>query len=108
MGCLRRSDILTESPRHKRGKAVIPSAGEMQVRIVQTPPGEAPIEVREAWVGLVLPLREGEVGPREILTQGVLSGPRTYLGHWFARLVRRFKVVHGFCVDGAGAVQVLA
>jgi hypothetical protein len=80
----------------------------MQVRIVQTPPGEAPLEVREAWVGLVLPLRAGEAGPREILTKGVLTGPRSYLGYLFARLLRRFKVVHGFCVDAVGAVQVLA
>lgn len=80
----------------------------MHVRIVQTPPGEAPIEIREAWVGLVLPLLPDEVGPRQVWTQGVLTGPRTFLGYLFARLFGRFKIVNGFCVDAAGAVQVLA
>jgi hypothetical protein len=80
----------------------------MHVRVVQTPPGEAPIEVREAWVGLVLPLLPGEIGPRQLMTQGVLTGPRNLLGYVFARLLRRFKMVYGFRVDGAGAVEVLA
>lgn len=80
----------------------------MHVRIVQTPPGEAPIDIREAWVGLVLPLSPGEVGPRQLLTQGVLTGPRTLLGYVVSRLLHRFKVVNGFLVDSTGAVEVLA
>lgn len=46
----------------------------MFVRITGVPPGEAPEEVRRAWVGLVLPLAEGESGPRVFPGFGVLSG----------------------------------
>jgi len=80
----------------------------MHVRIVRTPPGEAPLDVREAWVGLVLPLWPGEIGSRQFVTQGVLTGPRTFMGYLFARLFRRFEKVDGFCVDAAAAIQVLA
>jgi hypothetical protein len=80
----------------------------MHVRILQTPPGEAPLDIREAWVGLVLPLRPGESGQRQLMTQGVLTGPRTFTGWLFAHVLGRFKKVDGFCVDAAGAIQVLA
>jgi len=80
----------------------------MHVRIVETPPGEAPIKIRELWVGLVLPLSPGETGPREVMIQGVLTGPRSFLGYVLARLLGRFKSVNGFRVDAVGAIQVLA
>ena len=73
-----------------------------------TPPGEAPLEVRAAWVGLVLPLVPGDRGPHRVWTQGVVTGPRTFLGYLWARLLRRLKIVNGFRVDAAGAIQVLA
>lgn len=66
------------------------------------------MDIRRAWVGLVLPLSRGEVGPRQFLTHGVLTGPRTFLGYFFARLLRRLKVVNGFRVDAAEALEVLA
>jgi len=80
----------------------------MRVRIVQTPPGEAPLEIREAWVGLVLPLCPGEIGPREFETTGALTGPTTFFGYLLARFLGRFKIVNGFCVDAAGALEILA
>jgi hypothetical protein len=46
------------------------------IRIVRIPPGEAPFWVREKWVGLELPLADGDRGPRGAYTSGVLSGPR--------------------------------
>jgi hypothetical protein len=79
----------------------------MLVRILRTPPGEAPLVVREAWVGLVLPGRPGEVGPRTVLTAGILTGPRSLVGFVIAYLRRRFQRVEGFLVDAAGAVAVL-
>jgi len=80
----------------------------MMVRIVDTPPGEAPLAVRQAWVGLVLPLWPGEAGPRSVLTAGVLSGPRSLWGFLWGRLIRRFKPLDGFLVDAAAAVDILA
>jgi hypothetical protein len=80
----------------------------MHVRIVEIPPGEAPIKIRKSWVGLVLPLSPGETGPRQFMTQGVLTGPRSFLGYLLARLLGRFKAENGFRVDAVGAVHVLA
>lgn len=49
----------------------------MQIRMV----GEAPFDIRKAWVGLVLPLAPGETGARCLPTVGVYTAPRTYLGY---------------------------
>ncbi len=50
-----------------------------KIRIVACPPGEAPQAVREAWIGLELPLPPGRLGHRRgWLTTGVVSGPRTW------------------------------
>jgi len=50
-----------------------------KIRIVAFPPGEAPQAVREAWIGLELPLPPGRLGHRRgWLTTGVVSGPRTW------------------------------
>jgi hypothetical protein len=48
-----------------------------RIRIIATPPGEAPPEVRAAWVGCVLPLF-GRTGDRRISgkVRGVLSRKR--------------------------------
>jgi hypothetical protein len=42
------------------------------LRIISTPPGEAPVEIREGWVGLKLRLAMN--APRDVLGRGVLSG----------------------------------
>jgi hypothetical protein len=63
------------------------------VRIVATPGGEAPPEVREAWVGLTLPLFDSV--PRTIETIGVVSHTR-----------QPPRV--GYLVEGMEAVKVLA
>lgn len=54
------------------------------IRIIARPPGEAPQAVREAWIGLELPLPPGRSGHRRgWLTTGVVSGPRT----WWRRVI---------------------
>ncbi|HVS39553.1 MAG TPA: hypothetical protein VMS17_28610 [Gemmataceae bacterium] len=65
------------------------------VRIIQTPPGEAPDDIRRAWVGVELPLRPGEGQPRRMESVGAVSneGP---------------AVADGYIVDGASAVNALA
>jgi hypothetical protein len=64
------------------------------VRIIHTPPGEAPEEIRRAWVGLELPLRRGESEPRPLETVGVLSNQDP-------------EVTTGYVVDGRKAVKSL-
>jgi hypothetical protein len=46
----------------------------VHVRITATPPGEAPEEVRRAWVGLELPLAPGSTEPQPMAVEGVVSG----------------------------------
>jgi len=82
-------------------------AGSSFIRIVGVPPGEAPLWVREKWVGLELPLADGDRGPRQTWTSGVLSGPRNRLiALWWAlrgRLTRK----SGYAVDATEAVRIL-
>ena len=47
------------------------------IRIVSTPPGQAPDEVRKSWVGLVIPLPEQDNGG---LQMGVRGGKPKQLG----------------------------
>ncbi|MDP2671189.1 MAG: hypothetical protein Q8P13_01875 [bacterium] len=42
----------------------------MFVKVVKVPAGEAPLHVREAWVGAVFPA----YGPHEHLVEGVVTG----------------------------------
>jgi hypothetical protein len=71
------------------------SGGGGLIRIASTPPGEAPEEIRRAWVGLELPLARGERGPRALDTEGVLSREGS-------------GVDKGYVVDGKTAVKLLA
>jgi hypothetical protein len=66
-----------------------------RIRIIGIPPGEAPEEVRRAWVGLELPLVRAEGQPRPQWGLGVLS--------W-----RRAPTLTGYAVDGGAAWTVLA
>jgi hypothetical protein len=66
-----------------------------QLRVVRTPPGEAPEEVRRAWVGVQLPLRSGETKPGLHLTEGVLSQQTR-------------GMTTGYAVNGRAAVKALA
>jgi hypothetical protein len=79
----------------------------MLIRITAVPPGEAPPEVRRAWVGLLLPLAPGEVGPRTMQTSGVLTGPRNLLVSLLHVLLGWTKQQSGYVVDAAQAVWLL-
>ena len=78
----------------------------MAVRIVAVPPGEAPLWVREKWVGLTLPTYSSS--PKTFLTSRVVSGPRTRLGQLWAILRGRAARTSGYAVDGIRAVEILA
>jgi hypothetical protein len=65
------------------------------IRVTHTPPGEAPADIRRAWVGLELPLRRREGEPRPQVALGVLSGQDPQLAT-------------GYVVDARKAVQCLA
>jgi len=77
-----------------------------KVRIVRAPEGEAPLWVREAWVGLELPL--ATMTQVTVETGGVLSGPVSPLGFWWAKLRGRLKRTTGYVVMSARAIDLLA
>lgn len=67
----------------------------MLIKIISVPEGEAPEKIRQAWVGLILPVsRTSGFGPEgTFLSRGVLS--------------RDFAVVKGFAVQTSDAIRVL-
>ena len=75
-----------------------------KVRIVASPPGEAPQQVRDAWIGLELPTS----GRRFFLTSGVLSGPRNWWQRLLALVLGRLHLESGYAVNALVAVDILA
>jgi hypothetical protein len=78
------------------------------LQITQVPPGEAPLWVREQWVGLVLPLAQRRQSPLAFLTSGVVSGPKTGLSRLVALLTGKLERQSGYRVDTQAAVSILA
>lgn len=76
------------------------------IEIIATPQGEAPLWVREAWIGMVLPLA-GEQSYGEWRVVGVLTGPRTCLGLVFSRLRGRTRLQTGYLVWSGEAICLL-
>jgi hypothetical protein len=79
----------------------------MQIRIIATPPGEAPLAIREAWIGTQLPLADVDGRARTFRTAGVLTGPKTFLSAIVTLLLGRTNKVRGFRVHAPAAVEVL-
>ena len=77
------------------------------VRIQSVPHGEAPLWVREKWVGLELPtvLRDGTLVASH--TFGVLSGPQSNLRALWAMFRGQAKRESGFPVPVTAALQAL-
>lgn len=80
----------------------------MQIRIVATPPGEAPLEVREKWVGLTLPVVAGHAQARSFVTSGVLTGPTSFFSVLRDLVLGRLQKSEGYVVEAATAIELLA
>ena len=79
------------------------------IRIVATPDGEAPEIVRQAWVGLILPLGEGKLGKRDNrVSHGVLSGPKSLTSSILAAVFGRSDRSDGYAIEGRLAIEILA
>ena len=78
----------------------------MNIRIVHRPIGEAPEWVRDAWIGLSLPLASKH--EREWRSLGVLTGPRHWLSRMWAVLSGKTFMVRGYMVNAKAAVDHLA
>jgi hypothetical protein len=80
-----------------------------RIRIIACPPGEASQAVRQAWIGLELPLPPGRLGHRRgWLTTGVVSGPRTWWQRVVGILGGRVQARSGYAVNGRDAIDALA
>jgi hypothetical protein len=81
----------------------------MRVRIIDVPPGEAPEDVRRAWVGLSLPLADGYAYPMMLPYYGVLTGPRSWVGHAWRTIIGRVPQKQAcFLVSVDGALRELS
>jgi hypothetical protein len=76
------------------------------VRIIAAPPGEAPLWVRQRWVGLDLPVARYS-GRSRFLGLGVLTIPRSWWGQWLAVARGRAELVAGYAVEALPAVGIL-
>jgi hypothetical protein len=75
--------------------------------VTAIPPGEAPLWVREKWVGIELPLKQRSLSPRTFPAAGVLSGPRGLLSSLAAWLSGNLRRQEGYLVDALAAVEAL-
>jgi len=76
-----------------------------RIRIVRRPDGEAPEWVRDAWIGVEIPLLIAE--PVSTFGFGVLTGPKNIALDWFLGLIGRAKPVAGYVVAADTAVACL-
>lgn len=75
------------------------------IRIRSTPAGEAPASIREAWVGLELPLVRDK--PLRYLGSGVLTGPQSLVQTLVHLVTFRLSVQTGFVVSSLTAIEIL-
>jgi len=78
-----------------------------RIRILTIPPGEAPLSVRMAWVGLDLPLDPRRVGRQLAMAAGVLSSPRGWWQQIVDLVTGRYAVKTGYAVNALEAVDLL-
>lgn len=77
-----------------------------RIRIIQRPEGEAPEWVRDAWIGLELPLLARDPLTYRVVG-GILTMPKTLLGHWLGVLTGRSRLITGYLVDANHAVRLV-
>jgi len=78
-----------------------------RIRIISCPPGEAPLSVRLAWVGLELPVNPGGASRKLAMTSGVISAPRGWWQRIVALVLWRHRVQTGYAVNALDAVNLL-
>ena len=78
-----------------------------KIRIVQAPAGEAPLWVREAWVGIDLPLVRGNRS-RKYRAFGALSGPKTFWRQIWGLVRGRTFPIQGYVVRADLAIELLS
>jgi hypothetical protein len=78
----------------------------MNVRIVKRPSGEAPENIRDAWIGLVLPVRPRFPHAITARSFGVLTGPRNRLTSKLRTFMGGGEPTSGYAVDPGAAIEL--
>jgi hypothetical protein len=79
----------------------------MKIRIVTRPLGEAPEDIRDAWIGLALPVAPKFPTVVERRIFGVLSSPRAFVSTCLRLLFGRRERMRGYMVDAVAAIDTL-
>ena len=80
---------------------------QRHLKITSVPRGEAPLWVREKWVGLALPLGQRSTSPGAHWGFGVLSGPRNLFSCLYALFRGKYEKNSGYVVQASTAVELL-
>jgi hypothetical protein len=79
----------------------------MNVRIIKRPNGEAPENIRDAWIGLALPVRPQVPRAIKVRSFGVFTGPRNWLTSKLRTFTGGGEPTSGYAVDPDAAIQLL-
>ena len=77
------------------------------IRIIATPPGEAPEEIRRAWVGVRIPLPLFHRRAKGWRSAGVLTGPKSLVARLSALFSGRLERRQGYAVSVLDAISAL-
>lgn len=77
------------------------------LHITSVPEGEAPLWVRECWVGLMLPLAQTSKSAQLYNTGGVLTGPRNLFTVLLHLCFLKKEAQMGYLVNALAAVEIL-
>lgn len=95
-----------ESPLRKASEQGSYMKAKYYLAITQVPPGDAPLWVREKWIGLTLPLAQKVEAPQRWLAgKGVLAR-ESILSQIWSQVIKPNYVL-GYLVESAVAVDLL-
>ena len=77
----------------------------MDIEIIRRPLGEAPEWVRDAWIGIRLPILSAR--RHSYYSFGVLSGPTGFFRQLAAMFTGRAEKVDGYAVNALRAIEAL-
>jgi len=76
------------------------------IKIVDLPPGKAPVEIRSKWIGLELPITPADM--HKAYMASLLTSPKCYLGIFIESRENDFLTNGAYFVSGAEALEILA
>jgi hypothetical protein len=77
------------------------------IRIIATPPGEAPEEIRKAWIGVRIPMPLFHRNAKDWRSAGVLTGPKSFFARLRALFSGQYVRRHGYAVAVVEAILAL-